>query len=179
MVPGVGDRINGDNMSNATVKFVVGEEYFYRFICDSDTSSYMTIVSRTDKTAVISERGKHSRRKIHVRDGIESISAGNYSMAGSWYANRPTTSDDSREPDTVAPSNVVAFPSKPVAAPVSVDPAEARIMEAMGRKILMEALEAQGRKDEAAMIASILDRDHVQFLALLQELAQGIRSGTR
>ena len=177
-------------MRTTDTKFRVGQEYYYTFTCDSDTCSYMTVVSRTEKTAMI--LGRHDkkpvRRKIHTHSGVESISDGNYSMAGSWYANRTADVDPEIEetvepvalvaPESVEPSNLVAFaPKAPVAADKPVDPVEARIMETMGRKILVEALESQGCKTEVALINAILDRDHWKLLETLRGVVADIRSG--
>lgn len=77
-------------------KFEIGGVYSYAFACDSDSYHTMQIVSISDtrKTATIRDYygedrtpEKTYRKKISINyDGAERISAGNYSMAGSWYA---------------------------------------------------------------------------------------------
>jgi len=73
----------------------------------------MEIVSRTEKTAMVKEHDKVRRYKIHNHSGVESISRGNYSMAGSWYADRPlldeTEEQESDDMETVLPSNCTPF----------------------------------------------------------------------
>ena len=159
-----------------TIKFIAGHEYSRRHIGDSNLISRITIVSRTEKSAMILERGepKPVRRKIHVWSGVESISAGNYSMAGSWYADHPVQAPK-EAPATPEPSNIVPFPVK--APKVSVDGVEIRVQEAMGRKILMEALEAKGATTEMELIAAILDRDHYKLLETLRGVVANIRAG--
>lgn len=159
----------------AGIKFVVGSEYYYRHIGDSNLFSRMTIVSRTEKTAVIlGEYDKKSRRyKIHNWDGVEVIRAGNYSMAGSWRANNLVTDDKEDEtPAPEAPSNLIPFPSKaaPETAPIvpELSHAEAVPMVALGRKILTEALSILGRQTEIDLIEAILDRDHWKMLETLR-----------
>lgn len=94
--------------------FQVGQSYGSRSACDSDCIFSMEIVSRTEKTAMVKEHDKVRRYKIHNYSGVESISRGNYSMAGSWYADRPLLDEaeeqeipDDMEPET--PSNCVPF----------------------------------------------------------------------
>lgn len=76
-------------------KFEVGGVYSYAFACDSDSFHTMQVVSisETRKTAIIRDYygenhfGKEYRKKIYINSyGEEAISAGNYSMAGSWYS---------------------------------------------------------------------------------------------
>lgn len=77
-------------------KFVVGGIYSYAFACNSDSYHTMQVVSVSDtrKTATIRdyygddrEPEKTYRKKISNNyRGEETISAGNYSMAGSWYS---------------------------------------------------------------------------------------------
>ena len=70
-------------------KFIVGQSYGTQSIVCSETTYKMTVVSRTDKTAMVSQYGEKPRRyKIHASwDGTqEVIRMGNYSMAGSWGA---------------------------------------------------------------------------------------------
>lgn len=77
-------------------RFETGRSYCYHFSCNYDSLSFMQIVSISDtrKTAVIQELiggdpyGEPKRKKIYVSDGAEHISAGNYSMAGIWCADR-------------------------------------------------------------------------------------------
>lgn len=81
------------NLENNT-RFEAGRAYYYHFSCNYDSLSFMQIVSVSDtrKTAVIQQLiggkpyGKPARKKIYVWGGVEHISAGNYSMAGSWSA---------------------------------------------------------------------------------------------
>lgn len=109
-------------MSNATqVKFVVGESYATQSICDSDCTFSMVIVSRTEKTATVSQYNEKPRRyKIHESwDGTqEVIRLGSYSMAGSWGA-KDTVSKESEAPVAVQelaedelPVNCVPFRRK-------------------------------------------------------------------
>lgn len=76
-------------------KFEVGGVYAYAFACNSESYHRMQIVSisATRKTAIIRDYygenhyGKECRKKIYINSyGEESISAGNYSMAGLWYS---------------------------------------------------------------------------------------------
>jgi hypothetical protein len=164
----------------AGIKFVVGQEYYYRHIGDSELFSRMTIVSRTEKTAmVLREYDKEARRyKIHNWDGVEVIRAGNYSMAGSWRANNIVADEEETSepvvdtPEPEAPSNCIPFPSKaPTAAPEplpSLSRAEALPMVALGRKILTEALRTMGQQAEIDLIEAILDRDHWKMLETLR-----------
>lgn len=94
--------------------FQVGRSYGSRSACDSDCIFSMEIVSRTEKTAMVKEHDKVRRYKIHNHSGVESISRGNYSMAGSWYADRPLLDETEEQeiPDDaedVLPSNCVPF----------------------------------------------------------------------
>lgn len=80
--------------------FEVGKAYYYRYNCNYDTLAYMQIVSISDtrKTAVIRKGygdrlGEPMRKKIYVYNGIEHISAGNYSMAGCWTADEYDNSE--------------------------------------------------------------------------------------
>lgn len=77
--------------------FEVGAVYSYAFACDSDSYHSMQVVSISDtrKTAMICDYygkdvdpKKASRKKIDTSysGDCEAISAGRYSMAGSWYA---------------------------------------------------------------------------------------------
>lgn len=164
----------------AGIKFIVGQEYFYRFTCDHDTKAYMTVVSRTDKSIVVQESGERKPRRIKLRewDGVEQAYAANYSMAGVWSANKlsdrapkaPVEAPVVQEPE--APSNCVPFPSKvPTVAPEplpSLSRAEALPMVALGRKILTEALVAMNHHTEAGLISAILDRDHWKMLETLR-----------
>jgi hypothetical protein len=110
----------------AGIKFVVGQEYFYRFTCDHDTKAYMTVVSRTDKSIVVQESGERKPRRIKLRewDGVEQAYAANYSMAGVWSANKlsdraPKASvEATAAPEPEALANCIPFPSKaPTASP--------------------------------------------------------------
>lgn len=162
-----------------SIKFIVGQEYFYRFTCDHETKAYMTVVSRTDKSIMVQESGERKTRRIKLRewDGVEQAYAANYSMAGVWSANKPSDRAPKvpvvHEPE--APSNLIPFPSKaPVAAPEAapivptLSNAEAVPMVALGRKILTEALAILGRQTEIDLIDAILDRDHWKMLETLR-----------
>ena len=82
-----------ENLENNT-RFEIGRTYYYHFSCNYDSLSFMQIVSISDtrKTAMIQKLiggkpdGKPVRKKINNYSGVESISAGNYSMAGAWSA---------------------------------------------------------------------------------------------
>ena len=172
----------------AGIKFVVGSEYYYRFTCDWDTICTMVVVSRTDKTITIQERGEKTRRyKIHNWSNVERLRSGNYSGAGIWSADRPgngykeavepvtTVPEPVEAPAPEAPSNLIPFPSKaPVAAPETapivpeLSHAEVVPMVALGRKILTEALSILGRQTEIDLIEAILDRDHWKMLETLR-----------
>jgi hypothetical protein len=76
-------------MQNTTAtKFIVGATYGTASICDSDCIFYMTVISRTEKTATIQQDiySTPRRFKIHIEGDEESIRMGNYSMASSWGA---------------------------------------------------------------------------------------------
>lgn len=158
----------------ANIKFIVGQEYYYRFTCDHDTKSYMTVVSRTEKSIVVQERYEKKTRRIKLRewDGVEQAYAGNYSMAGVWSANKPAEPEAPVAVEPEAPSNCIAFPSKvaPEASPIvpTLSHAEAIPMGALGRKILTEALAILGRQTEIDLIEAILDRDHWKMLETLR-----------
>lgn len=100
-------------MQTTFTKFIVGQSYGSRSACDSDCIFSMEIVSRTEKTATVKEHDKVRRYKIHNYDGVESISRGNYSMAGSWYADRPlleeTEEQEADDLETVLPANCIPF----------------------------------------------------------------------
>ena len=163
----------------ASIKFIVGQEYYYRFTCDHETKSYMTVVSRTEKSIVVQESGERKTRRIKLRewDGVEQAYAANYSMAGVWSANKLSdrTPKAPVVPEPEAPSNLIPFPSKapvaiPEAAPIvpELSHAEAVPMVALGRKILTEALSILGRQTEIDLIEAILDRDHWKMLETLR-----------
>lgn len=95
-------------METNPTKFVVGQSYGSRSFCDSDCIFSMEIVSRTEKTAMVKEHDKVRRYKIHNYSGVESISRGNYSMAGSWYADRPLL-DETDDMETVLLANCIPF----------------------------------------------------------------------
>lgn len=161
----------------ANIKFIVGQEYYYRFTCDHETKSYMTVVSRTDKSILVQERHEKKTRRIKIRnwDGVEQAYAGNYSMAGVWCADKidgakaPVDVCEVTEPSS---SNLIPFPSKdtPETAPIvpELSHAEAVPMAALGRKILTEALSILGRQTEIDLIEAILDRDHWKMLETLR-----------
>ena len=75
-------------MSTETqIKFIIGESYSRRSICDYDCVFYIKIVSRTEKTVTAEDSfGKVRRYKIQNYGNHEYIKAGNYSMAGTWSA---------------------------------------------------------------------------------------------
>lgn len=159
----------------AISKFIVGQEYFYRFTCDHETKAYMTVVSRTDKSIVVQESGERKPRRIKLRnwDGVEQAYAANYSMAGVWSANKLSDRAPAPvAPEPEVPSNLIPFPSKaPTAAPESapsLSRAEALPMVALGRKILTEALRTMGQQTEIDLIEAILDRDHWKMLETLR-----------
>lgn len=73
--------------TEAKIKFIVGESYSRRSICDYDCVFYIKIVSRTEKTVTAEDSfGKTRRYKIQNYGNYEYIKAGNYSMAGTWSA---------------------------------------------------------------------------------------------
>ena len=66
-------------------KFIVGESYSRRSICDSDCISYIKIISRSAKMVTAEDSfGRTRRYKILDIGDAEYIKAGNYSMAGGW-----------------------------------------------------------------------------------------------
>lgn len=66
-------------------KFIVGESYSRRSICDSDCIFYIKIISRSSKMVTAEDSFGHTRRyKILDIGDAEYIKAGNYSMAGGW-----------------------------------------------------------------------------------------------
>ena len=75
-------------MSTETqIKFIIGESYSRRSICDYDCIFCIKIVSRTEKTVTAEDSfGKTRRYKIQNYGNYEYIKAGNYSMAGTWSA---------------------------------------------------------------------------------------------
>lgn len=75
-------------MSTETqIKFIIGESYSRRSICDYDCIFCIKIVSRTEKTVTAEDSfGGVRRYKIQDYGNYEYIKAGNYSMAGTWSA---------------------------------------------------------------------------------------------
>lgn len=82
-------------------KFEVGGVYSYAFACDSDSYDSIVVlsISATRKTCTIGDfygdfEKLHDirKKKITVCQGVETISAGNYSMAGMWHASERSTS---------------------------------------------------------------------------------------
>ena len=70
-------------------KFIVGESYSGRFICNSDSKFTFKIVKRTEKTVTIKNDldGEIKRCKIHNFENIESIyPLGKYSMCPVLHA---------------------------------------------------------------------------------------------
>ncbi len=66
----------------AVVKFVVGETYTCRSLCDWDCIYSFTIMKRTEKTVTVSYHGSLTRRTIRIADGSEQIDPhGRYSMS--------------------------------------------------------------------------------------------------
>lgn len=118
------------NLENNT-RFEAGRAYYYHFSCNYDSLSFMQIVSVSDtrKTAVIQQLiggkpyGKPTRKKIYVWGDVEHISAGNYSMAGSWSAAEWDKSElcESLDLDFIHEYERAAaletFPEMPAAAP--------------------------------------------------------------
>ena len=63
-------------------KFEAGKEYSFNWYCEDGGTSRLTIVSRTEKTVVISYKGEQKRKKIYVDSNGEYIMpTGSYSMA--------------------------------------------------------------------------------------------------
>lgn len=98
-------------METNPTKFIVGQCYGAQSFCDSDCIFSMEIISRTEKTAMVKEHDKVRRYKIHNHSGVESISMGNYSMAGSWYANRPLLDETEEQGagEETMPANCIPF----------------------------------------------------------------------
>lgn len=164
-------------MSKPTTKFIVGKDYFYRHAGDHNLKAWMTVVSRTAKTVTIERRGSLMTKRVTLCYGAsgipyETISAGSYSMAGSWDAKNDGTEEFVETVTPVAPTNCIPFPSKaPTASPEplpSLSRAEALPMVALGRKILVEALRTMGQQTEIDLIEAILDRDHWKMLDTLR-----------
>ena len=66
----------------AVVKFVVGETYTCRSLCDWDCIYSFTIMKRTEKTVTVSYHGSLTRRTIRISGGSEQIDPhGRYSMS--------------------------------------------------------------------------------------------------
>ena len=69
------------------IKFIAGESYSRRSVCDHDCISYIKIVSRTEKMVTAEDSfGRVRRYKVKDYGDYEYISTGNYSMAGGWAA---------------------------------------------------------------------------------------------
>jgi hypothetical protein len=67
---------------NKPSKFVVGQTYSVASICDHNCIYRFTVLSRTDKTVVLSYHGKPTRRRLRIVDGIEACDPhGRYSMS--------------------------------------------------------------------------------------------------
>ena len=63
-------------------KFEAGKKYSFEWYCEDGGTSRLTIVSRTEKTVVISYKGEQKRKKIYVDSNGEYIMpTGSYSMA--------------------------------------------------------------------------------------------------
>lgn len=83
-------------------KFIAGESYSRRSLCDYDCIFYIKILSRTAKMATVEDSfGRVSRYKIHDYGDYEYIKAGNYSMAGGWAA-KDICKDEESTPVTSA-----------------------------------------------------------------------------
>ena len=54
-------------------KFEAGKEYSFNWYCEDGGTSRLTIVSRTEKTVVISYKGEQKRKKIYVDSNGEYI----------------------------------------------------------------------------------------------------------
>ena len=77
-------------------KFIVGESYSRRSICDSDCISYIKIVSRSAKMVTAEDSfGRTRRHKILDIGDAEYIKAGNYSMAGGWSSSNICKTEES------------------------------------------------------------------------------------
>lgn len=67
-------------------KFVVGQTYFCRSICDYDCKFVFTVTARTDKSVTLSGDfcggEKIQTKRVKVRDGVETLKPhGSFSMA--------------------------------------------------------------------------------------------------
>lgn len=73
-------------------KFEIGKRYITRFICDADSTFWMEVTKRTEKTITYTEEGetKEKTRKIHIDPYCdeEYIKTANYSMAPMFHAGR-------------------------------------------------------------------------------------------
>ena len=84
-------------------KFIVGESYSRRSICDSECIFYIKIISRTDKTVTAEDRHGDTRRyKVHTYGNSEYIKAGNYSMAGTWSSDNICKEESPVTPEELA-----------------------------------------------------------------------------
>jgi hypothetical protein len=74
--------------ATATTRFEVGKSYSCRSLCDYNCVFSFDVVSRTEGTVTLRYGGEVTRRKIRVRNGVESCSPfGSYSMSPTLNAN--------------------------------------------------------------------------------------------
>ena len=73
-------------------KFEIEKKYITRFICDADSTFWMKVTKRTEKTITYKEEGetKEKTKKIHIDPYCdeEYIKTANYSMAPIFRAGR-------------------------------------------------------------------------------------------
>ena len=76
-------------MTAQNIKFEVGKTYYCRSVCDYNCIWNVQVISRTEKTMIISVGGKTSRVKIRIHNNIENaLPLGRYSMAPVVSADR-------------------------------------------------------------------------------------------
>lgn len=86
------ERNTDDADTDSVVRFKPGITYVYSLVTDSSARIPATVVSRTDKTVVIEEYGKRTRRKVRTNfnRAVEYIMPdGQYSMAPILSADCP------------------------------------------------------------------------------------------
>ncbi len=73
------------------MKFITGQKYFCRSVCDYNCVWTFEVVSRTSKTITIKgEDGKVSSKRIRVYQGVEQVNPlGTYSMNPILSADKP------------------------------------------------------------------------------------------
>ncbi|MFT5724141.1 MAG: hypothetical protein ACI9JN_001258 [Bacteroidia bacterium] len=78
------------NSNTVSVAFETGKTYIMSWIGDSDLKTVYKVLSRTDKTIKIQNRGEVITCRVSIWDGVEQVSpTGKYSMSPTLSADKP------------------------------------------------------------------------------------------